>query len=121
MTTTTRTSLLEPTPMAVAFRARGGRLAPVLQPYATSPNVFVVDGETTTTVTVHKTATVDVEVRIDREQHCFTAALRDLATGASTPLVLPGPHRDTDRLLAELAALLAVIVDRSPPAIARSA
>lgn len=121
MTTTTRSSQLEPTPMAVAFQARGGRLAPMLQPYASAPNVFVVDGETTTTVTVHKTATLDVEVRIDREQHSFAAVLRDLATGACTPLVLPAPHRDIDRLLAEVAALLAGIVDRSPPVIARSA
>ncbi len=121
MTTTTRSSLLEPTPMAVAFAARGGRLAPVLQPYASAPNVFVVDGESTTTITVHKTATVDVEVRIDREQHSFAAVLRDPTTGACTPLVLPAPHRDIDRLLAEVAALLAGIVDRSPPTIARSA
>ena len=121
MTTTNRPSLLEPTSMAIAFAARGGRLAPVLQRYASAPHVFVVDGETTTTVTVHKTATADIEVRIDREQHCFAAALRDLTTGASTPLVLPGVARDVDTLLADLAAFLAAIVDRAPPRFARSA
>lgn len=60
---------------------RGGRLAAMLRPFAARPNVFVTDGERVTSVLVHKTGTLDLELRIVTATKEWSVAVRDVATG----------------------------------------
>jgi hypothetical protein len=60
---------------------RGGLLAAMLRLFAGRPNVFVTDGERVTTVLVHKTESLDIELRIVTATKEWSVAVRDVATG----------------------------------------
>lgn len=60
---------------------RGGLLGRVLLPFVQRPNVFVADDLQATTVTIHKTGTLDIEVAIPATGRRWTASVREAATG----------------------------------------
>jgi hypothetical protein len=60
---------------------RGDLLAAMLRPFAARPEVFVVDDARATTVTVHKTAALDVVVTIVPDARAWTVRRLDARTG----------------------------------------
>ena len=77
-----------------AFRTatRSGLLGHVLLPFAQRPNVFVADDLQATTVTIHKTGTIDIEVAIPATGRRWTASVREASTGRT--LVQDAVHYD---------------------------
>ncbi|MCU0866643.1 MAG: hypothetical protein MUC36_22900 [Planctomycetes bacterium] len=97
---------------------RGGLLAAMLRPFAGRPNVFVTDGERVTTVLVHKTESLDLELRIVAATKQWSVAVRDVSTGRA----LVGDRRlyqqshatvaeQRQALLDDVRAFLGAIVD----------
>jgi hypothetical protein len=67
--------------IAPAFAARAGLLTELLRPFAQQPHVFVADGEAATTVQIHKSRTLDVELVIQTGELRWTANMRDQQQG----------------------------------------
>ena len=96
---------------------RGGLLAAMLRPFAARPNVFVTDGERVTSVLVHKTGTLDLELRIVTATKEWSVAVRDVSTGrtlAGDRQVYHGhatPTEQRQALLDDVRAFLGAVVD----------
>lgn len=97
---------------------RGGLLAAMLRPFATRPNVFVTDDERVTSVLVHKSGTLDLELRIVTATKEWSVAVRDVTTGrtlASDHQVYQGSHarpaEQRQALLDAVRAFLGAVVD----------
>jgi hypothetical protein len=96
---------------------RGGLLAAMLRPFAARANVFVTDGERVTTVVVHKTETLDLELRITAATKEWSVAVREVATGrtlACDRQSCQGRHTPAEprqALLDSVRAFLGVVVD----------
>jgi hypothetical protein len=96
---------------------RGGLLAAMLRPFAARPNVFVTDGERVTSVLVHKTGTLDLELRIVTATKEWSVAVRDVSTGrtlAGDRQVYHGhatPAEQRQALLDDVRAFLGAVVD----------
>ena len=97
---------------------RGGLLAAILRPFAARPNVFVTDGERVTSVLVHKTGTLDLELRIVTATKEWSVAVRDVTTGrtlTSDRQVYQGRHatpaEQRQALLDDVRAFLGAVVD----------
>lgn len=97
---------------------RGGLLAAMLRPFAARPNVYVTDGERVTSVLVHKTGTLDLELRIVTATKEWSVAVRDAMTGrtlASDRQVYQGSHatpaKQRQALLDDVRAFLGAVVD----------
>jgi hypothetical protein len=98
--------------LAPATPDRGHLLARMLRPFARQPNVFVADDDMVTRVTIHKDATVDIELAIDTTGKRWTATARDRVTGAE---LVQQSTATTERaaLLGELRTFLDAVVE--PP------
>jgi hypothetical protein len=96
---------------------RGGLLAAMLRPFAGRPNVFVTDGERVTSVLVHKTGTLDLELRVVTATKEWSVAVRDVSTGRTLACdrqvyqghATPGEQRQA--LLDDVRAFLGAVVD----------
>ena len=95
--------------LAPATPDRGHLLARMLRPYARQPNVFVADDDVVTRVTIHKDATVDIELAIDTGARSWSVIVREIATGNVLSQTTVAP-RDRTQLLRELRTFLEGVV-----------
>lgn len=95
---------------AVEAIDRGHLLARMLRPFARRPNVFVADDDVVTKVTIHKDATVDIEIAIDTATRSWSVTVRGITTGNVLSHVALPPS-DRAQLLRELRTFLEAVVE----------
>jgi hypothetical protein len=97
--------------------ARAGVLTDLLRPFAERAHVFVADDAGATTVRIHKSAALDVELVIRTGEWRWSAKLQDAAHGrvleSTAASYRDRPRTEArDAMLADLRTFLTAVVDQ---------